>query len=356
MQPTLSIVFCWPGISGYMAACWRALAAQPGVRVAILSTPSSKFVDSIVADLDCHVMTSEQEGSRDFVEGWVSQRKPDVVFIGGWAVGSFRALARAKQLAGVPFILGLDNPWQATLRQHLAPMILRGYLSRFSTLLVPGERGWQFGKRLARASIPVVKGLYGIDVDNLTNCLAERNRSPKGWPKKFLFVGRYEHVKAIDTLVEAYRLYRRAVADPWPLTCCGAGPLGSLLVDEAGVTDAGFIQPPDQPAVWRDHGVFVLASRMDPWPLVIAEACAAGLPIVCTDACGSAVELVRQYFNGIVAPTESADELARGLTWMHRNCHLLPTMGQRSQEHAAAFSADMWATRFTELARELSAR
>ena len=58
-------------------------------------------------------------------------------------------------------------------------------------------------------------------------------------------------------------------------------------------TDRGFVQPADQAAIWAEHGAFALASRYDPWPLVIVEACAAGLPVIHSEACGSAVELVR---------------------------------------------------------------
>jgi aryl-alcohol dehydrogenase-like predicted oxidoreductase len=33
----VKIVFCWSAISGYMAACWRALAARPGIEVHVRS-------------------------------------------------------------------------------------------------------------------------------------------------------------------------------------------------------------------------------------------------------------------------------------------------------------------------------
>jgi len=172
--------------------------------------------------------------------------------------------------------------------------------------------------------------------------------TPGGWPRRFLFVARYERVKAPDVLVDGYRRYRAAVTEPWPLTVAGRGPFGNLFENEPGISDVGFVEPKDQPRLWADHGAFVLSSRFDPWPLVIAEACAAGLPVACSDACGSAVELVRDYFNGLTFPTESAESLAEALTWLHHHHAALPEMGTRSQQLAAPYSADMWATRWLE--------
>ena len=349
----LSLVICWPGISGYMAACWRALSARTDVRVSIISTPCRSFSRAVVSGLDCHIMAETEAANSAFVASWVRERRPDVVAIGGWNIPGFRALARDRALQGVPFVLCMDNPWRGTLKQWLAPFVLWPYLRRFSAVMVPGERGWQFGRHLAPRRVPIVKGVYGIDVTTLASAAMDRRRESE-WPKRFLFVGRYAKVKAIDVLVAGYQRYREMVQDPWPLSCSGAGPLATLLEGQPGIRDLGFIQPRHQPAVWRDHGAFVLASRLDPWPLVIAEACAAGLPIVCSDACGSAVELVRSFYNGVTVATESVDDLAAGFAWMHAHHDLLPDMGRRSEQMAAPFSAEMWATRWVQVARNVA--
>lgn len=351
-QP-LSLVLCWPGISGYMAACWHALAARSEVRLSIISTPCHGFRPELVSGLDCHIMSDAESASADFVAAWVRDRRPDVVSIGGWSTPAFKALARNPDLRDVPFLLAMDNPWLGTLKQRLSPVALWAFMRRFSQVIVPGERGWQFGRRLAPRGVAVTKGLYGVDVATLATA-ADARLQAGGWPRRFLFVGRYATVKAIDVLVAGYDRYRAMVQDPWPLTCCGAGPLGHLLTGRPGIHDLGFVQPPDQPAVWREHGVFVLASRFDPWPLVVAEACATGLPIVCSEACGSAVELVRPFYNGITVATDSVADLAAGLAWMHAHHDLLPEMGRRSEQMAAPFSAEMWATRWTEIARSVA--
>jgi glycosyltransferase involved in cell wall biosynthesis len=299
-------------------------------------------------------MTADEAHRPGFAAAWVADRKPDVVFVSGWNEPSHRALASDRRLTDVPFALGLDNPWTGSLRQQLAPFALRRYLKRFACIIVPGERGWNFARRLGGDRVKIVKGLYGIDYEQLSPCLAARMANPEGWPKRFLFVARYERVKGPDVLVDGYRRYRAAVAEPWPLTVAGRGPFENLFTNEPGISNLGFVEPRDQPQLWADHGAFILSSRFDPWPLVVSEACAAGLPVACTDACGSAVELVRDYFNGRTFPAGSPQALAQALTWLHHHYDGLHSMGTRSQQLAAPYSADMWATRWLETLSEIA--
>jgi glycosyltransferase involved in cell wall biosynthesis len=219
-------------------------------------------------------------------------------------------------------------------------------------VFVPGERSYQYARFLGVPEDRIRRGTYGVDCDAFAPILARRERGGD-WPRSFLFMGRYQRAKGLDVLVPAYAAYRSLVRDPWPLVCCGKGELAGLLRGVPGIEDRGFVQPADQPELLAGQGVFVLASRFDPWPLVIPESCAAGLPIVCSNACGSGVELVRPYYNGIQTPTGDVRALAGAMAWMHGAHARLPEMGRRSVELARAYSAGMWATRWHEAFVEL---
>ena len=148
--------------------------------------------------------------------------------------------------------------------------------------------------------------------------------------------------------MSAYAEYRRGVANPWGLTCCGTGEAAWLLCHQPGVTDAGFTQPAEQPGVFARHGAFVLASKFEPWGVVLAEAAASGMPLVCTTACGAAADLVRPYYNGLLTTAGDVAGLARALRWIHDHEEELPAMGRRGQAFAAAFSAQAWAARWQQ--------
>lgn len=353
----MRITLLWQGISGYLTACWKALSATPGIELSILSSPSFLNYDTtMLSGLDCHVMSEAEKNDPEFSKAWIMQRRPQVIILAGWINPTWNHFPHLPEFQNTPFVLAFDTPWRGELRQRLAPLKLRKLLSKTQRAFVPGERAFQYALRLGYPQAKVRRGMYGIDFDALSPLherrLAENNNQ---WPKKFIYVGRYAEEKAIDILVAAYRIYCQRNKDAWPLTTCGAGALGHLLKNVPNLTDRGFVQPRDQGQIWASHGAFVLPSRYDPWPLVIVEACAAGLPIVCTESCGSSVELVRSHFNGLPCAADDPECLAQGMQWVHDNYDQCPAMGLRSRQFAAAYSAQMWAKRTMHMCQELIA-
>ncbi len=347
----LSVVFCWAEIAGYMPSCWRALAERPGVRLHIVhprqlvDNPENPFnLDPLMQGLS-HEMFDR---SRPDLDAWLldtmRRHRPDVIVICGWVLWPYLALTASRELAGVRFVMGMDTPWRGTLRQRLARLRLARPLSRISAAITAGNRSAEYARRLGLAPARIHKGFYGFNQVPLAPVAARRRATP--WPRRFLFVGRYIDAKGLDTLVAAYQQYRHGVSGPWTLTFCGSGPAAGVLRNTEGVTDRGFTQPSEMPGVFVDHGAFVLPSRYEPWGVVIAEAAASGLPVVCSSACGAADDIVRDYYNGLVTAPDDVDGLARALRWTHDHEADLPLMGDRGRAIADAFSADSWAERW----------
>ena len=93
----------------------------------------------------------------------------------------------------------------------------------------------------------------------------------------------------------------------------------------------------------------------------IVEAAAAGLPIICTDVCGSGVEVVRSWYNGLVIPEENTASITKALLTLHQHHAELSLWGQRSQQLAAPYATDIWVDRWqaslqTAIESKLSSR
>jgi glycosyltransferase involved in cell wall biosynthesis len=158
-----------------------------------------------------------------------------------------------------------------------------------------------------------------------------------------LFVGRYIPEKGIETLATAYRQYRERVAEPWPLICAGTGPLRGMLV-KCGANDVGFVQPKDLPAVMGKAAAFILPSLFEPWGVVLQEAAAAGLPLIATRACGAAVHLLRDGWNGYACEPGCAASLADAMVSMHEtDVRSRQAMGLAASDLAAQYSPQLWA-------------
>jgi glycosyltransferase involved in cell wall biosynthesis len=356
----VNVVICWTHISGYMAACWRAISSRADLKLAVIGFKSHnvkghdiQFQDEIVRGLNVRLLAPDEIADAALVKALVVRHAPDVVVVPGWVHASYKSLVAAPELARARFVMTMDTPYRGTWRQRLGRFRIAGYLKRFDRVVVPGERAWQLARFLGVPEEKVRRGQYGIDLPTFAPLLAQRRAQPGGWPRKFLFTGRYHPEKGIDVLLAAYRAYRNSVSDPWGLTCCGTGPMNDDVSRAEGVTNMGFVQPGDMPAVIASHGVFVVASRFDPWPLAIVEACASGMPVIHSEVCGSAVELVRPYFNGLGVATENVEELAGAMRWCHAHYDALPEMGARGQPLAAAYSADLWAERWMTMFQEL---
>ena len=356
----MKIGICWTEISGYMNACWKALARRPGVDLHVVCYAAdgvpgyTQFRERDVHPVSVRFLTAAEQADARLIEDHVAGHSPDVVLVTGWANRSYCRLVDAPRLASAPFMMAMDTPWRGDLRQRLAPFALRRFLRRISAAIVAGERSRQYALRLGIPASRIRPGIYAYD-EGLFNATAYERRltHAAGWPKRFLYVGRYIPDKAIDVLAAAYVSYRQQVGDPWPLDCCGMGPLGSLLTAVPGVTDLGFVQPPEQPALYADHAVLLLPSRYEPWGVVVAEAMATGMPVICSTNCGAAAELVRPYFNGLEVPTDDAPALAAAMRWMHDHHARLPDVGRNAMHMAPAYSASIWAERVHELSLAL---
>jgi glycosyltransferase involved in cell wall biosynthesis len=93
-------------------------------------------------------------------------------------------------------------------------------------------------------------------------------------------------------------------------------------------------------------GAFVLASHNEPWGVVIHEATAAGLPVLCTDVCGAAADLVSDGHNGYLFAPGDADHLGRLMVRLTRmSDNDLQDMGRNSFELSRQFTPALWADR-----------
>lgn len=355
----MRIVVCYPQVNAYMAACWRELAGRPNVELYVIGFRSGikgypvAFNDDIMSGLQHRLLDENEANNEELVASLVQERKPDLIMISGWSDRSYRNLATRPELSSARMIMLMDNQRKGTWKQLAGKWALRKYLRRMDYLFVTGERAWQLARYFDVPESRIRRGCCGVDYRALGSLYERRATRADGWPAAFLYVGRYQRRKGVDLMLEGYSRYRKLVTDPWPLRCAGMGELESAVNTAEGVENFGFVQPARAAELYAEHAALVLFGRYDAWPLVLVEACAAGLPVVCSEACGSSVELIRPYHNGLTVPTGDTDALARALRWIHQNAARLPQMGARGHELASAYSAQLWADRVQAMVAEL---
>lgn len=185
--------------------------------------------------------------------------------------------------------------------------------------------------QVVAVSAGVKKGLlrdYSLEQEKLSVVLnpvdnnrvqAESEKAvPTVWKGEQLIVamGRLTRQKGFDILLRAFQLIRvnRSVS----LIILGTGEEKQLLEALAEALDIaddvhllGFQANPW--AYLKRADVFVLSSRWEGCPLVIAETMACGTPVVATDCDYGPRELIQHGANGVLIPPENSGALAEAV-------------------------------------------
>jgi glycosyltransferase involved in cell wall biosynthesis len=174
-----------------------------------------------------------------------------------------------------------------------------------------------------------------------------------------LTVARHDPVKGIDVLLDAMAL----VPPPTRLVVIGDGPEGHALHErrsQLGLEDRVEFRslPWDQRAadvMWNFDGL-VLPSRLEGFPVTIAEAMLAGLPVVATDV-GSVREAVDAGVTGWVVPPEQPQALAVAIGELVADPERARAMADRGREVAEEhFTADATVKAYEHLYRQVLGR
>ena len=108
------------------------------------------------------------------------------------------------------------------------------------------------------------------------------------------------------------------------------------------------------PAAFAASRFLVLPSTFEPWGVVVHEAVASGLGVICTDKVGAGDYLVEDRCNGRVLPAADAGSLRDAMVWAHdRTPPELGDVRSRSLELAARYSPDRWAATVRDIGERL---
>jgi glycosyltransferase involved in cell wall biosynthesis len=277
---------------------------------------------------------------------------PTVVCVNGWSLpGSIETLAWCAS-RGVPAIVMSESTANDSPRSRWKEAVKTRLLSFASTLLVGGRLHAEYALALG---VPDARVFQGYDaVDNLHFELgadaARRDgaglRTQMKLPERyFLACCRFEAKKNLARLLEAYSMYRaRFGAEAWSLVLAGDGyerPALEALVRGLGIEESvHFIGPRsyvELPVVYGLASAFVHASTTEQWGLVVNEAAAAGLPLLVSERCGCAPELVRPGVTGLLFDPYDIEAISAAMTSIASPDTDLKEMG-----HAARITAREW--------------
>jgi len=165
-------------------------------------------------------------------------------------------------------------------------------------------------------------------------------------PKNFIFVGRLIDFKNLYYFLEAFKEAQTRSSYAWGLIILGDGELKEDLqqfIINHNIQNVHFqssVSWQKVPEYLALSNVLVLPSYSEPWGLVVNEAMACGLPVVVSDKCGSAVDLVKNGENGFTFSPKNKKQLTNILLKFMNNEVDAEQMGLASQRIIKEYSPE----------------
>jgi glycosyltransferase involved in cell wall biosynthesis len=235
------------------------------------------------------------------------------------------AAAVVLRLSGAKVYLMMDSKFDDKKRWLWRELLKSVFLLPYHGALVSGRRCRDYLEFLGMRSNRLFEGYDAVSVARI-RAQAQTQPAPEGTPfglRHFTVVARYVPKKNLFLAIDAYARYRQAAgADARALHLCGTGELEESLRadvaarDLAGVEFRGWLGAEAVAKALGTSLALILPSIEEQWGLVVNEALAMGVPILCSDNVGARDSLVRTSVNGYVFESDNAEGLAHLMTRM----------------------------------------
>jgi glycosyltransferase involved in cell wall biosynthesis len=277
--------------------------------------------------------------------------KPDVVVVPGWSsADALSALFWCAENRTPAVMMSERTEWDEP-RSGWKEWVKRRLVGICSAGLVGGQAHADYLVQLGLARDQIFQGYDSVDNDYFAAKSAEVRgreadlRKRLGLPEKyFLASARFVEKKNLCRLIEAYARYRQHAqenalsavksvgalsavsASPresaispkcWDLVLLGDGALRETINSQLALLNLrdhvllpGFKQYEELPSYYGLASAFVHASTTEQWGLVVNEAMASGLPVLVSNRCGCAQDLVREGVNGFTFDPYNVEPLA----------------------------------------------
>ncbi|MDD4515972.1 glycosyltransferase [Massilibacteroides sp.] len=242
----------------------------------------------------------------------IQKINPDLIVTAGWMIPEYNWVCKKmKKRTSIPIVACSDTPWYGTWKQRINAFISPFYLKKaFTHIWVAGMRQYDYARKLKFVNAQILFHSLCGDMSTFSK-VDITTKKTKGYPKNFLYVGRYTEIKGLRNLIKAWS----SIPDKkgWTFTLIGAGEMKQNLMAIEDFIVKDYMAQDELIEEFQNAGCFVLPSIKEPWALVIHEAAIAGLPILCTETCGASPHFVINNFNGFRVCDNSINDLKKKL-------------------------------------------
>lgn len=282
--------------------------------------------------------------------------KRSIVIVNGWSYFSNLLTILIAKVLGKKVWLRAENPLNQELLKNKNILAVKRLLLKFflfpliDKFLYIGQQNKQFfeyygakASQLIFTPYSVDNGFFQREAEGLksNSCLRKELNLPEG-KKIILFVGKYIEKKRPLDIIKAFHLLNSSSS---VLVMLGEGNLRGELeiyIRENCMTNAiltGFINQSEISKYYAVADIFVMCSGPgETWGLSVNEAMNFSLPIIISDICGCADDLVKEGENGFLFKMGDINQLAILLQKLLENENIREQMAHASLMRISNYS------------------
>ena len=206
-------------------------------------------------------------------------------------------------------------------------------------------------------------GINTNRIINLPNSIDINYFHPEGKKEDdlILYVGRIVPRKGLHVLLESLKYLKQSTH------LVIVGPMGDLRYylqiregikkenekDKHKITYLGTVPKPELLKLYQKASIFVLPSLWEAFPVTILEALSCETPVITTPVGGNS-EIIRNFENGILVPTNNPLQLAKAVNFMLDNKAKRIEMGRKGRELVVKnFSVEVAAKRLLKFYQKI---
>lgn len=293
----------------------------------------------------------------------IARLKPDIIVCCGWDTPAAFYAAWHAARTHKPFILWSGSTAaEPTLVRALTRPLVQWLVRRAASWVAYGSRAKDYLVSLGACGDRTFLAYNTVELDAIAAAQASTDttsmRAQANIRTEFvaLYCGNLLDLKGVGDLIEAFA--RVAPLHDVTLLLVGSGKQEAnyrARVRALGIADcvvfAGFVARDDVPRYYAMSDVLILPSRSEVWGLVINEALACGVPVIATDACGAAPDLIQHGVNGFVVPSRNVDALAEAIARFFAQPERHEAMRSAARDSVVPFTIDRAADAFVDAVR-----
>jgi glycosyltransferase involved in cell wall biosynthesis len=278
---------------------------------------------------------------------FLKENTADITLVSETDIPTLRLAIEYLNWKKMPWALRGERPIfgdKGLFRTMLGILVRHRPLRTAKAIIANGTLNANIFRELSPWGKPIYSVPYYLDVDGYSfsrdqalGLLSEMTRHwLKGEEFLFMFVGALIPRKGVLFLIDAFN---RVVGNSLNASLCviGDGPLREKMKDrltDKAMRRAYFLGNVDFrkiPSLLPAGDAFVFPTLHDGWGMAISEAMASGLPIISTNTCGAAYDLVQEGENGYILSPNDREGFVKHMIFLVTHPDRAQKMGQTSR-------------------------